>query len=124
MAVHGANALEDGGVVGESAGGAHSDGLDVESEGRLCGFMRGKRGEQIVENLVNPGGGGDELGGIGGAKVEQGGGGLGDGVDRGASGDVSDVDGGEGSGGEFEFGDLSKGSAEDEDWVWGAGVGP
>src|ERR1700679_2365951 len=69
-------------------------------------------------------GGGDELGGVGGADVEERGGGLGDGVDRGAAGDVADVDGGERVSGEFEGGDLGEGVAEEKDWVGGAGVCP
>ena len=64
------------------------------------------------------------MGGVGGAEVEEGGGGLGDGVDGGSAGDVAYVDRGGWVGGEFEVGDGGEGSAEDEDGVGGAGVGP
>src|ERR1700734_1654478 len=47
--------------------------------------------------------------------VEEGGGGLGDGVDGGAAGDVADVEGEEGVGGEVHIGDLGEGAAEEED---------
>jgi len=96
----------------------------VEFEWSGCGFLRGGGGQEIVENLVDQGDGGEELAGVCGAEVEEGGGGLGDGVDRGAAGDVTDVDGDEGVGGEPETGDLGEGTAEEEDGVGGAGVGP
>ena len=92
--------------------------------GGSVAFCRGGGGDDVVEDLVDCGGGGDELGGVGGADVEERGGGLGDGVDGGAAGDVADVDGGVGVGGEFERGDLGEGVAEEEDGVGGAGVGP
>src|ERR1700733_8226422 len=41
---------------------------------------------------MDVGGGGDELGGFGGANVEQGGGGFGVGVDGGAAGDMARID--------------------------------
>src|SRR5271170_2283653 len=81
-------------------------------------------GDDVVEDLVDFGGGGDELGGVGGAEVEEGGGGLGDGVDGGAARDVTDVEGEERVGGEFEVGDFGEGATEEEDGVGGAGVGP
>jgi len=57
--------------------------------------LRGVGSDDLVEDLMNGGGGGDELDGVGGADVEERGGGLWDGVDGGASGDVADVDCGE-----------------------------
>ena len=67
---------------------------------------------------------GDELGGVGGADVEERGGRLGDGVDGCAAGDVADVDGCLRVGGELECGDLREGVAEQEDWVGEPGVCP
>ncbi len=67
---------------------------------------------------------GVELGGVGGADVQERGGRLGDGVDGGAAGDVAYVDGCLGVGGEFEGGDLGEGVAEQEDGVGGACVCP
>ena len=78
----------------------------------------------LVEDLMDGSGCGDELGGVGGSDVEERGGGLGDGVDGGAAGDVADVDRREGVGGEFECGDSGECFAEEEDGVEGAGVGP
>ena len=124
MAVYGAEGIEDGGVVREGGGGAVSDGFYVEIWWLVCGLLRGVGGDDLVEDLVNGGGGGDELGGVGGADVEERGGGLGDGVDGGAAGDVADVDGGERVGGELDRGDLSEGLAEEEDGVEGTGVCP
>lgn len=37
---------------------------------------------------------------------------------------MPDVEGGSGGGGELEVGEVSEGAAEDEDGVWGTGVGP
>ena len=73
---------------------------------------------------MDVGGGGDELGGFGGANVEQGGGGFGDGVDGGAAGDMARIDRCERIIGDFEGGNLGQGSAEEKDWVRGSGVGP
>jgi len=71
VAVDGAEGVEDRGVVGEGSGGTVSYGLDVEFQwcvgGGLCG-------DDFVEDLVDGGGGGDELGGVGGAEVNEGGG--------------------------------------------------
>ena len=81
-------------------------------------------GDDLVEDAVDVGCGGDELSRVGGADVEKGGGGLGDGVDGGAAGDVAHVDRGEGVGGELSCGDLSQGVAEEEDRIGSAGVSP
>ena len=124
MAVYGAEGVEDRGVVGKGRGGAVSDGLDVEFWCWVCGLFCGGGRDDLVEYQVDRGCGGDELRGVGGTDVEKGGGGLGNGVDGGAAGDVADVDGGEGVGGEIDCGDVGEGVAEKEDGVEGAGVGP
>jgi len=81
-------------------------------------------GDDLFEDLMDVGGGGDELGWVGGADVDECGGGLGDGVDGRAARDVADVYGGLGIGGKFEGGDSGEGVAEEEDGVECAGVGP
>ena len=67
---------------------------------------------------------GVDFAGVGGAEVEQDGGGGGDGIDGGAAGDEAGVEGGAGIGGEGEARQGGEGLGEQEDGVGGAGVGP
>ena len=69
-------------------------------------------------------GAGGELAGIGGAEVEEGGGGFGDGVDGGAAGDLSDVESGARRTGSWSAIEPGEGVAEDQNGVGGAGIGP
>jgi len=62
--------VEERGVVGRAAAGTISDGFDVEFWWWGCGFLCGGS-DDLVEDLVDCGGGGDELDGVGGTDVEE-----------------------------------------------------
>ena len=127
VTVDGAEGGEERGVVGE---GCRRDGRRWFRSGVEVGsgwdvgwrFARGGLGDGAVEEGATSSCGG-ELVGVGGAEVEQRGGGGGDGVDGGAAGDVTDVEGGAGIVGESEVARW-QGAGEDEDGVGRAGVGP
>ena len=74
VAVHGAEGVEDGCVVGQGGGGAISYGFDVDFEWSVRGVWCGGAGDEMVKNVVDLSGDAGELGGICGAEVEQGGG--------------------------------------------------
>jgi len=80
VTVNGAQGVEERGVVGKGGCGTISDGFDVSFGGGVVVFC--VVGDDLVEDLVDCGGGGDELDGVGGTDVEERGGGLGDGVER------------------------------------------
>ena len=94
VAVDGAEGVEQWGVVGERGCGAVSYGFDVEFGWWRRGFLCGGGGDDLFEDLPNGSGSGDELDGVGGADVEERGGGLGDGVDRSSTPDHANVESG------------------------------
>ena len=128
VAVDRAEGVEEGRSVWKGGCRAISDGLDVESGwfkvGILSGCFTSRGAERVFEEIADLGLGGEELFRVGGAEVDEGGGGLGDGVDGGSTGDVSDVEGGAWGGGKFKVGEVSEGSAEYKDGVGGTGISP
>lgn len=123
MAVHGAQRVEQGRVVGKDGGRTIAYVLNRHIECALD-VLRDSCGHETIADILNRGFSGVEMVRISRAEVEQGGGTLGDGVDGGASRDVADVEGGERFGGELHVGDGGEYAAENKDGVGCSGVDP